>query len=441
MIMADHVELVYWPVVTTGANSCGTNGTTVTNAYQGPSTIVALGTTFTSPTPYLSFRSISAWDWGCRTEMGTGISGTIIPVQPGQLSSARGWHLGRSAYPFNLADLNGFVTSAAFFQMQGYDWSGPGKTIYDDLYFPTVWLPDMLTELKPEWKTCSLSPFGVNDPPIALTTVKYLEPTTTKGPIKTPGVEVHESARPGSAPTSTIQPTAHPGVTDPLATYNVKSQTGAKPTKQTDATPGSTTSQASGDLIGSWIAAALGISNPQVSSPIAQTRAPTLIVIGKDGISIAGRPGKMSPSDVYAPAVTPSAGVATAVAYVVAYTTISGHKAIVGEDLTILVGGPATVIDGHEVSAAEDGLVLDTVTVPYFDDASTTAVGSSASSLAGVSISATDAASPTERESFPASSTSALVAEANSLGADPGVYVCGKTFALMVALLVVIIIK
>lgn len=200
MIKGDHVRVIYWPVTTTGANSCRSNGTTVTPTATEIRTIESLGTTFTSPSVYLSFQSLSAYDWGCYKQIGEGISNTIIAMAPESLSSAVGWHLGRSAVSYNLADLNGYVSSAAYFRMQAYDWSGPGTIIYDDLYFPSVWMPDAVLTMRPEWSTCEISQFGVNDPPVALSSVEFLTseaPTANSKP---------NSATPVASPSNTDAP-------------------------------------------------------------------------------------------------------------------------------------------------------------------------------------------------------------------------------------------
>jgi len=402
MIMADHVELIYWPVTTTGANSCGTNGTTVTNDNDGPSKIVTLGMTFTSPTPYLSFRSISAWDWGCNTQIGEGVSGTILTIPPGQLSSARGWHLGRSAYSFNLADLNGFVTSAAFFQMQGYDWSGPDRnTIFDDLYFPTVWLPDAITELKPEWRTCDLSPFGVNDPPIQLTTVKYVEPTTTKDPIKTPGYELHTSAKPGATATTTPEASALPQESDPLANPS----RGGKSTKQGSAVAVPTATKNLGNSkVADWIAFALGYTTAPQPTQIFTTT----IYLGTNGFSMRGKKSTLHVSDFLqqvasrTAAPPPTAGSAV---YAIAYETVDGHTAVIGDGMTLSIGGPASEIDGYTVSAADGGLVVNSLTVPYMVEASKTSSGTAAASSSKVSDSSA-AGSSSRTIAQPAEATS-----------------------------------
>ena len=454
MIMADHVELIYWPVTTTGANSCGMNGTTVTDKNDGPSTIVTLGMTFTSPTPYLSFRSISAYDWGCGTQIGAGVSGTIISIQPDQLSSARGWHLGRSAYSFNLADLNGFVTSAAFFQMQGYDWSGPDRnTIFDNLYYPTVWLPDLITELKPEWKTCSLSPFGVNDPPIQLTTAKYVEPTTTAKPIETPGYEISKTAEPGATATNTAQPSALPQGNDPLASKPAHGKPTTYPVPTSGPQP---TKPSSNTGLADWIVSALGFTKsaqPQKpSQPQQPSRETTTIYLGKGGFSMQGQKSTMHISDFYSRVVTKTVvqtmTPASDPAYAVAYETVDGHTAIVGDDMTLSIGGPVTEIDGYTVSAAEDGLVLNSMTIPYMAEASDSVTSGAAASTTSVSESTVSTSSDSqsiastspdpESGAISASRTSTQPAEATSIASSVNLKSSRQNLALLLALAFII---
>jgi hypothetical protein len=406
MIMADHVELIYWPVTTTNPNSCGTNGTTITGEDNGPSTIVAMGTTFTSPTLYLSFNSISAYDWGCRTQIGSGVAGTIIPIQPDQLSSARGYHLGRSPYPFNLADLNGFVTSAAYFQMQGYDWSFPRETIFDDIYNPTVWLPDIVTELRPEWTTCDLSPFGVNDPPVALTTVKYVDPTTTKDPIKTPGYELDGSARPGGKPTRAPEPSVLPSGNDPLAPAATDQHT-SKPSRPGPAPPASTA-----DDVGNIIASALGLSKPpQLQRPSTTT---VTIKIGRNGFQAQDQQDTLRPSDVHAQIKSQDGSQTTRtvqVEYVVAYTMVRGNTVILGDGTTISVGGDAIEVDGYTITAAEGGLVLNDATIAYATDAAAASTVDS-----GTASSVVEASETAESSTAQAATTSSLPLPAEGSG-------------------------
>jgi hypothetical protein len=262
MIRGDHVRLIYWPVTTTGANSCHSNGTTVTPTETAIRTFESLGMTFTSPSVYISFQSLSAWDWGCYREIGEGISNTIIGLPPQSLSSAVGWHLGRSAVSYNLADLNGYVSSAAYFQMQGYDWGAARETILDDLYFPTIWMPQEVLTFRPEWKNCDLSIFGINDPPIALSSVAELTSGAPK-PTSKPSM-----ATPAASPSKTDAPkTTATALPDQHTSKEGDSSKGSTPATKTE----SNDQPASTGNIGDYIASALGFSKSPPSNSGAQT--------------------------------------------------------------------------------------------------------------------------------------------------------------------------
>ncbi|TLD32240.1 hypothetical protein E2P81_ATG05216 [Venturia nashicola] len=268
MIKGDHVKVIYWPVTTTGANSCRSNGTTVPPTVTGIQTIQALGTTFTSPSVYLSFQSLSAYDWGCYKKIGEGVSNTIIALPPESLSSAVGWHLGRSAVPYNLADLNGYVSSAAFFRMQGYDWSGPRMTIFDDLYAPSVWMPDAVLTMRPEWSTCVISDFGVNDPPLALNSVEFL---TLEAPAAPTVTSKPDNATPVAMPSYTNAPqTTPPALQDQDPSRGQDSPKENLPATEpagNDSVPPGPTSATSYANIGDIIASVIGYTKPEPPEP------------------------------------------------------------------------------------------------------------------------------------------------------------------------------
>lgn len=269
MIRGDHVRLIYWPVTTTGANSCRSNGTTVTPTATGIQTLESLGWTFTSPSVYISFQSLSAWDWGCYTEIGEGISNTIIGLPPESLSSAVGGHLGRSPVPYNLADLNGFVTSSAYFEMQEYDWSGPGSTILDDLYFPTIWMPEEVLTFRPEWRKCGLSIFGINDPPVALSSVEFLTSEAPKSTSKP------NTATPVASPSNTDAPR-----TSGIALQDQDSSRGSIPATNSAGNYEPQSAMPSAN-VGGYIASALGYSQPdsQAGSAVTITTVKVITIV------------------------------------------------------------------------------------------------------------------------------------------------------------------
>lgn len=99
-----NVQLLYWPVTVEG-DFCGQRTTIVNNATTTRS-VVSGGITFASPSVYVSFKSLYAFD-SCSSEIGSRIEGTVLAMQSDKLSSARGNHLQhRTPYSLNYADLN-----------------------------------------------------------------------------------------------------------------------------------------------------------------------------------------------------------------------------------------------------------------------------------------------------------------------------------------------
>lgn len=455
MIKGDHVRVIYWPVTTTGANSCRSNGTTVTPTATEPRSIVSLGTTFVSPSVYLSFRSLSAYDWGCYRQIGQGISNTIIALPPESLSSAVGWHLGRSAVSYNLADLNGYVSSAAYFRMQGYDWSGPGTIIYDDLYKPSVWMPDAVLTMRPEWSTCAISQFGIDDPPVALHSVEFL---TSEAPLPT---STSNTALPVAGPSNINVPkTTATALPDQDVSRGQDSPIGTTPATKTgdiDNFPPGYLPAISTANIGGIIASAIGLSRPD-SQPAPAVTITTVKIItiisngfvdGTKTMSVSALlPGTQIPespaahtdnsgstyvmiagSSVYAGsgivvgsqtvsvdstgivvdgtrtvlyATTPTtADLAQASDYqVMATTDSSGHTLVVVGEQTLSMSGSAMTIDGHTLSAESNGIVVDGngTTIRYAavtgaDLANSTASSAIPSSLTASITFSTDSAS------------------------------------------------
>lgn len=510
MIKGDHVRVIYWPVTTTGANSCRSNGTTLTPTATEIRTIESLGTTFTSPSVYLSFRSLSAYDWGCYKQIGEGISNTIIAMAPESLSSAVGWHLGRSAVSYNLADLNGYVSSAAYFRMQAYDWSGPGTIIYDDLYFPSVWMPDAVLTMRPEWSNCDISQFGVDDPPVALSSVEFLTseaPTATSKP---------NSATPVASPSNTDAPkTATIALQDQDTSRGQDSSEGSSPATKSvgnqdsskENTPATrpvgndnSLSATSSANIGGFIASAMGYSRPE-SQPASTIRITTVkiisivsngfvdgtktmsvsallpgaqiqesssmksVSIGTEGVAGDGSTVAISSflasptavnyqphtdnsgstyvmvagSSVYAGSGiaigshtvsvdgtgiivdgtrTVSYAIASVIAtrpsqasnyQVMATTDFSGQTVVIVGDQTLSISGSAMTIDGHTLSAASNGVVVDGngTTIRYATVTGAGGANSTSSSLPSSSISSISFSSnPASASLAAASSTS-----------------------------------
>lgn len=396
MIRGDEVRLIYWPVTTTGADSCRRHGTTVSASFTGEESIVTLGTTFYSPTAYISFRSLWAWDWGCYTTIGRAISNTILPIDPKSLSSAQGNHLGRSAVSFNLADLNGFVSSKAFFQMQPYDWY-PRKTIYDDLYRPIIWMPEEVLSFRPEWKGCGLSIFGIEDPPLALTTAEYLDPPYGRPTATSKASPAHSLSDWGPTATPTAEadhtstsPSSHSSKVDPSRSASSKS-------------PVSTTSRHPGP-------------NPS------KAPASDCVSIASEGIVYQSTTYSFSSSADESDAYTGGW-------YSVATASAGSSYAIVAGS-TAWVAGPDITVAGHTVSAGTQGIVVDASQTIAFAAAAT-----SAAVAATTSGPASEPAS--DPASNPSSTTAAAEASADTASStgEASRSQAGSLFALVCALL------
>lgn len=225
-ISAYELQLYYWPVTTTGADSCYMSGTTVTAkpTGDGPNTRVVDGFTMTSPSVYLAFMNIaaSAANMSCGPE----ITSTTIAMDPTDVYSlsrppvacvgtgAPGCSINTAAATkVNFADFNWPVPFSAYKDMgqcsevEGQDTChNMTLPLMPELALPT-WLPDVF----PAWKNCKPMPTGVYDPPWALQAV-----TAIQGPQMTlsgPSTSTFVSADPSKTvdppfATSTVTTTA-----------------------------------------------------------------------------------------------------------------------------------------------------------------------------------------------------------------------------------------
>jgi hypothetical protein len=150
--------LYYWPVETTSGDFCAQNGITVQPAPTSPpdpNTAVVDGFTLTSPTNYLSFYGVQAYNHGERrrkTACGPSRDHVFLPITESFYS---GQYKGvNNGYSFNFADLNTVPVEAWNRQRRcGYahtDCKGP---IIQTEYTPILPLPTEVLNLEPEeWK-------------------------------------------------------------------------------------------------------------------------------------------------------------------------------------------------------------------------------------------------------------------------------------------------
>ncbi|KAG9644420.1 hypothetical protein KCV04_g4249, partial [Aureobasidium melanogenum] len=327
LIMGGPVQLAYFPVTTVGTDKCHNNGSTITNT-GGPTSIEALGTTLTSGSVYLSFKSLYAFQEGFGERIGPAFTDFILPLPSSAISTqCGGWFSAQGpGTPLNYADLNYPWPASAYNCMNrcrtdlsftisngtGVRWTPPPQcsTIWSDLN-PILAMPTEVRNLVPAWSTCSMwdaaLPNFVFDPPRAL-----VAGTTVATP--TPAWMHQDSTTPAS----------------PAATsYTALPETLAS----TPTTSSSTTTSSAGQSADQSSTASSSIV-PVVATP---TRG-----IGATGISIE--------FDVDGHTFTASAG--------------DNAFSILGQ--TISVGGPARVVEGETISLALSGFVVNaTTTIPF----------------------------------------------------------------------------
>ncbi|KAK5748747.1 hypothetical protein LTS12_021188 [Elasticomyces elasticus] len=208
------VQLIYWPET---ATSFGSNYTAPRTNPASPVTVETLGTTFTSPTLYISYSSVYATN-GCSV-IGANITNTIVAIPTDTpLSSVYGGTIPCDAHmrytqewtataPFTVADLNEPVPysiyssqpwCATYLRNQGCEGTCPLSLGYK----PILVVPEeVLQDLQPAWATCYGDIRGVYDPPMALQQTSVAAGPTV--PVATTTAQSQtQSATPASGPQS-----------------------------------------------------------------------------------------------------------------------------------------------------------------------------------------------------------------------------------------------
>ncbi|KAK5711207.1 hypothetical protein LTR17_018497 [Elasticomyces elasticus] len=248
-ITGQNVQLYYWPPATaaSGAAFIDGNGTATAmpnvNSMNASTPVIANvdGTLLTSPTIYISYDKLYASD-SC-SGIGQTYYNTIIPLADGaELSSMEyremrdmAWYYTTSS--FNLDDLKQPVpdsiynkqprcaaSSLAFYgEGLGQDYSFVCPRIHP--YAPIIAVPSAVSNVDPEWASCTAWYGGLFDPPIALT------PVSNAAGISTAYVVSTTSASPGSTITGSgpAQTAAPYQSTKPSATASA-TQTHTQPT-------------------------------------------------------------------------------------------------------------------------------------------------------------------------------------------------------------------
>ncbi|KAI9711196.1 MAG: hypothetical protein M1820_002183 [Bogoriella megaspora] len=253
-ITGNSVRLLYWPVSSTAASG---------NNQTGTLTVQAFGTTFTSPTVYISLESIFARD-SC-SGIGSTHGATIIPItDPAHLSSLwQTYPYMSAAAPasFNFTDLNDPVPQSIY-NSQPVCWSwttdhtgehgllpSSGECPTDTPYSPILVVPSqVLQSIDPLWATCSEDIRGLYDPPYALHGApEAAGPTTSSMPAAAtitpaPGPAVG-SGDPVQTPppklSSFLSPNHDPGTALPISSSGDPRKSNQPETKSGDPGTGS----------------------------------------------------------------------------------------------------------------------------------------------------------------------------------------------------------
>ncbi|OQN98400.1 hypothetical protein B0A48_15668 [Cryoendolithus antarcticus] len=190
---------MYWPVTTVESSGdlCNKTAATITPTPTAPKSFVTDGITITSPSVAISFGHMSRADQCGRT-----INATIVPVNPSEVTSVRGFRALFTHHRFNFADLNYHCFSTNSTNYTIADGAGDdcyqqvpaaayfgglnNAVVYDQYVFrtlsqyqSTIWgdyqpqiLPPqtMTSAIRRIWgDDCVIHPDGAWDPPIALT--------------------------------------------------------------------------------------------------------------------------------------------------------------------------------------------------------------------------------------------------------------------------------
>ncbi|KAK4502052.1 hypothetical protein PRZ48_007863 [Zasmidium cellare] len=267
------------------------------------STAVYEGYTLVSPSVYISFETAYAMN-DCNSTIGQAHTGSIIGLDPADLSSAVGnqHYLSYSpasgtvsavysmaAAPFNLNNLDWPYNPWAYLNQPscntrgGLNYDFDCHVILEDGYFPVLVVPDEIRNMDPAWASCALDWEGLYDPPLALTpatapasvtlprprTSTDAAPTTPASAAATPTTPAAETSPPASAQASTPTtpdatadepaPTAEADQTD----GNESNPTSADPDDASDQTQANSSPVATADPtttgIGDFIASVIGL--------------------------------------------------------------------------------------------------------------------------------------------------------------------------------------
>ncbi|RMZ09508.1 hypothetical protein D0860_04195 [Hortaea werneckii] len=216
-ITGDTVQVYYWPPTTATAVENGTLTASASHALNtgasnatGPVTAIVGDATLTSPTIYISYRSLYASN-SCH-QVGQRYSNTIIPLaknddlkslayhqlddmpaRPGLSGSPSSWEY--EELSFNLTDLNEPVPQSIYMQLprcqlslSAYTKAGFQASDFTcseyGAYKPLIAIPTEVRDLDPAWASCTAWYGGAYDPPKALQGATAIATPEVPTPVK-----------------------------------------------------------------------------------------------------------------------------------------------------------------------------------------------------------------------------------------------------------------
>ena len=191
-----NVQLVYWPVSTASGNP----NSTIFPTMIRPVTAVEKGTTYTSPTVYLSYDIVFASN-SCGN-IGNSYSGAVLSLSPDAVSSVIGYPTPTGTKALNYADFNTPIAPSVWLRNARCADPVDCLPIIDYEFQPMLAVPEQVRALDPVWATCIPYLEGSFDPPRALTPVQALAGTISTSDPQTTSMPVAQA----SAPRSTIVP-------------------------------------------------------------------------------------------------------------------------------------------------------------------------------------------------------------------------------------------
>ncbi|KAK3201143.1 hypothetical protein GRF29_213g1207777 [Pseudopithomyces chartarum] len=204
-----------WPTTSAASRPPDFPNATWTEVTTGPYAVVN-GNTFFSGNVYLSFATVIA-TWPCRSAETR--FNKIITLASTDIFTKRGYPINDIPYSVNYADFNDPVPYSAWYGQPSCQIRMPYcSVVFPGGYNPQMAMPAAIRSIEPAWSDCSLSYFGLDDPPIALTSVgNFLSTTSSVAavPVTTPGEVTRTSvgATPADPPTP---PTSAPTVRPPV---------------------------------------------------------------------------------------------------------------------------------------------------------------------------------------------------------------------------------